>query len=282
MLTYIIAILGCVLGAIIGGSILQSTWLAITLSIVGGIAPLIIISLIIKKKLEKTIFSVRDMIEREQGILQRRVNMMQNKMQGNPKGIQKQLEKKQSESIITAIEELKAVEPLYKWNFLIKKQIDTMKAQLYFQVKDLKKADQCLKNALTVEPLTFSMKMLRNYQNLKKQATEDPEKNKEAMKQLKAAFEKGTKQFKYEKGVLIWALYSWILVKEKMIDEAIAVLAKGKEDTESEILAKNWDHLANGRIRQFSNAGFGEQWYALQLETPKAPKARRQNTRRMR
>jgi hypothetical protein len=35
------------------------------------------------------------------------------------------------------------------------------------------------------------------------------------------------------------------------------------------VLKQNWDHLVNGRIKRFSNAGLGEQWYALQLETPK-------------
>ena len=38
---------------------------------------------------------------------------------------------------------------------------------------------------------------------------------------------------------------------------------------ENETLKQNWDHLVNGRIKRFSNAGLGDQWYSLLLEEPK-------------
>jgi len=52
-----------------------------------------------------------------------------------------------------------------------------------------------------------------------------------------------------------------------------------KDETENEVLRSNWEHLANGRVRRFSNAGLGEQWYALMLETPKPVKVRQRRGR---
>ena len=42
------------------------------------------------------------------------------------------------------------------------------------------------------------------------------------------------------------------------------------------------EHLVNGRVRRFSNAPFGEQWYALHLEKPKPVKVRQRGKRRFR
>jgi hypothetical protein len=114
-----------------------------------------------------------------------------------------------------------------------------------------------------MDPVTLAMKMARQYQN-------------RDMDALKKAFKKGVKRFKDEKGVLIYALYTWILVQEERIDDAVAILDDAKEKTEDETLRTNWEHLANGRVRRFSNAGLGEQWYALHLEAPKPVKVRQQ------
>ena len=42
----------------------------------------------------------------------------------------------------------------------------------------------------------------------------------------------------------------------------------GKKKTDDPVLAQNWEHLANKRLNRFSNAGLGDMWYALGLETP--------------
>ena len=58
-------------------------------------------------------------------------------------------------------------------------------------------------------------------------------------------------------------------LKQNRIDEAHTVSTQAKEDTENDVLIKNWEHLANGRVKHFSNAGLGDEWYALGLEDPK-------------
>ena len=47
------------------------------------------------------------------------------------------------------------------------------------------------------------------------------------------------------------------------------------EATGSEIFIRNWEHLSNDRVKSFSNAGLGDAWYSLYLETPPAPKQQR-------
>ena len=64
-------------------------------------------------------------------------------------------------------------------------------------------------------------------------------------------------------------------MREKKIDEAIAVLDKAvktnhiEENGPSGTITRNLEMLRNNRVRDFSNAGLGEQWYMLMLEEPK-------------
>ena len=83
-------------------------------------------------------------------------------------------------------------------------------------------------------------------------------------------------RLKADAAVLPFALYSWILVKENRIDDAIKVLNDAKAKTSNETLARNREALQNGKIKQFSNAPLGEIWYALMLEEPKMQKIQQQ------
>lgn len=71
---------------------------------------------------------------------------------------------------------------------------------------------------------------------------------------------------------MLYALMSWIYVQVGNPDEARRVLLKAKEKTGAEVFKKNWEHLYNDRVKNFFNAGLGDQWYALYLETPPTPK----------
>ena len=156
---------------------------------------------------------------------------------------------------------LDRVKPMQKWNFLAEKQANTLRAQLYFQIREYEKADECFDRCLIMDPLTLAMKMTRLHA-------------KGNQAEIEKLFKKGVKQYKDEKGVILYALYSWILVQTNRIDDALALLSQAKDKTEDATLRTNWEHLANGRARHFSNAGLGDQWYALHLEEPKAVKTR--------
>ncbi|MGI6356046.1 MAG: hypothetical protein GX937_13010 [Lentisphaerae bacterium] len=231
-------------------------------AVVGFLGVGLVINLQIKKRLEAIFGEVQSSILETQEHLRRKINMLQNKMQGGPR-VQAMVEKEQAEAIMKAIKILDKVAPLKKWNLLAARQADTLRGQLLFQIKDFTAADPYLDKAIILDPVTLAMKMTRLYKRGR-------------MEDVTKAFKKGIRRFKDEKSTLIYALYSWILVQEDRVDEAVALLFEAKSKTESEVLKQNWEHLANGRLKRFSNAGLGEQWYALYLEVPKAPKIRQQ------
>ncbi|MBR4222568.1 MAG: hypothetical protein IKR81_15520, partial [Victivallales bacterium] len=199
----------------------------------------LIINLILKKKLEAAFNVVQEKIMASQQIINNKIRAIG--MRATPK-FQKEIENDQAKAIREAINLLDTLKPYEKWNFMVKKQTDTLRAQFHFQLKDFDMADKYFKNALFMDPLTMAMQMTRFYK-------------KNDMKNLEKCFKKGTSRFKDEKGVLIYALYSWILVQQNKIDEAIQILVQAKTRAEHDVLKQNWDHLVNGRIKRFSNAG---------------------------
>ena len=58
-------------------------------------------------------------------------------------------------------------------------------------------------------------------------------------------------------------------MQRKDIDGAFKALNRALEKSDNETLKSNREHLANNRVAHFTNAGLGEQWYALLLEEPK-------------
>ena len=223
------------------------------LSILAFFLVTLVINLILKKRLEAAFNVVQEHITEAQTVITRKIRAIG--MRATPK-FQKEIENDQAKAIREAIDLLETLRPFEKWNFMVKKQTDTLRAQFYYQLKEYDKADEYFRHALFMDPLTMAMQMARLYK-------------KEDMKGVEKCFKKGCRRFKDEKGILIYALYSWILVQQEKIDEAIQVLVQAKTRAESEVLKQNWDHLVNGRIKRFSNAGLGDQWYALYLETPK-------------
>lgn len=67
---------------------------------------------------------------------------------------------------------------------------------------------------------------------------------------------------------LLWSMYAWILNKEKRLDDAIAVLARGKDASEDKRVTENLAALQNRK--KMNMRAFGEQWYQFGLEQPKA------------
>ncbi|MFW5802992.1 MAG: hypothetical protein ACOCWJ_03655 [Verrucomicrobiota bacterium] len=256
MLTILIAVLAGLAGWLAGQFLLQSAGWATFLGALGFIIPTILINLWNRKRLEKAFQAVQQEIQNDQEALRKQLNQMQNRMGGATKGLQKQIEKKQEAGIRRALDKLDEIKPLYKWNLLAERQVNTMRAQLHYQIGEFEKADKYLAKSFAMDPFTLAMKIARAYKN-------------NDTKKVEKLFKKGRKRFKAEKGELIWALYAWILVKQERIDEAVKVLNDARDKMDSETIETNWNHLVNGNIKQFSNAGLGDQWYALQLETPK-------------
>jgi tetratricopeptide (TPR) repeat protein len=255
--------IGLLVGVATGS--LASLWLgpvwSSLIGLLGTLAATILINLWVRKRLEALFKDVQATVEATQGQLRRKINVMQTKMMSGGKGLQRQMEKEQADGIHEALKKLDGIKPLQRWNLLAVRQANTLRAQLYYQIKEFEKADRCFEKCLIMDPLTLAMKMSRQYAHGQTKA-------------LEKAFRKGIKRYKDEEAIILYALYSWTLVEANRIDDAVALLNDAKEKTENAVLRTNWEHLANGRVRHFSNAGLGDQWYALHLETPKPVKVK--------
>ena len=270
MLTFVCGFLSAIIFGVLGYWLFGTPAWVSAFTVFGFLAASVPINLIIRKRLEAIFKDVQGMIEKNQETLRRKMTQMQNKQMSSTKGLQKQMEKKQAAVIRDALEELNRAEPLKKWNVMAEKQMNTLRGQLNYQIKDFDEADQYLAHSLNLDPITVAMKMARAYRH-------------DDMEEVERLYKKGKKRFKKgEQNVIIYALYSWILVQQERTDDAILVLEEAKDKTENPVLKANWEHLVNGRVRQFSNAGLGDQWYALHLEKPKPVRMKQRRGRKQR
>ena len=159
------------------------------------------------------------------------------------------------------IDEVRALlAPLERWRRwipLLGRQLATMELQFAWQKQDWARVDALLPRALLMEPLLVCMKLARMWQH------------NEPTEAIAKVFRKATRRARYGTTALIYATWSWMLVKRGDIDGAFKALVEAEEKNEHPTLKANRDHLANNRVQHFSTAGFGEEWYALGLETPK-------------
>ncbi len=262
MITLFVGLGGAVALAVLMSLVNLDGWLWTPLfMVVGFVAASLPVNLWVKKRLEALFKEVQAMIEASQESIRRKVNAMQNKMMSSTTGLQRQLEKQQEVAIRQAIAKLDEAKPLKRWNVLVDKQVNTLRGQLYFQIREFEQADACFAKSLAMDPMTVAMKLVRFH------------KRGEA-EQFDKLYAKSVRRFKGDKATILYALKAWVLVKQGKVDDAIQVLLRGKDDTDNEVLKVNWEHLVNGRSRSFSNAGLGDLWYALQLEAPKPVKVK--------
>lgn len=244
----------------------NTTDLHIVWNSIFGILAVIIVQLLFglffRKKVNSITDAIQNVIIEGQNKVQRKANMFQQRPAGGIKHMQKLLEKDQHASLRKALELTEQLEPWYKWSILLKKQVSTMRMQFYYQLGEYDKVDQLMPKCMFLEPITVAMKMARQYKN------DDPN--------LEKTFKSKIKKFKDDRGVILYAVYTWILMKKGETDKAYEVLTKAKEKTSNEVIHKNWEHLANKKFKSFSNANLGDEWYSLKLEKPKIPKQKMQ------
>lgn len=233
---------------------------SVGLGVLGFLGVNALINVLLKKSLEAAFMVVQNHIVEKQQYLTRKVNLMAGR--ATPK-FQAEIEAEQAKAVREALSLLDGLQKFEKWNFMVRRQTNTIRAQFHYQLKEYDMADKYFEHSLLFDPLVLAMQMARCYK-------------KNEMEQVKKLFNKGTRRFKDEKGVLIYALYSWILVQQKDIDGAIQVLNQAKTRAENDVLKQNLENLRNGHANRFSNAGLNDQWYALALEAPRMQRMRMQ------
>lgn len=170
----------------------------------------------------------------------------------------------QSACIVKALDATNIFEPYYKWVPLLKKQINTLRMQLYYQKRDWAEVDKLMPNCIFLEPVTYAMKIARMYMR-----KEDG---------IDKVFAKSVAKLRYGQGAVLYGLYAWIQLQQGNTDGALATTLEATRKLENETLKNNLSLLQNGKSKQFNLAGLGEEWYALGLEEPRV-KYQRQHER---
>lgn len=223
------------------------------LTFVGGQAG---VGYLMQRKVKAAMGGVQKILEDGQKRLQVKVNQWQMRPPGSVKEAQQEIEREQRVFVERALVESAELERFNLWVPLMNRQIATMRTQLYWMLKDFKKVDELMPHALIVDPMMAAIKIARMHMR-----GEDAG--------IEKVFRKHTVRLRYGQGALLYGLYAWILVQKKDIDGAHKVLIQACEKMENETIKKNREHLANNHPGHFSNAGLGDEWYALHLEQPK-------------
>tara|TARA_B110000208_G_scaffold144691_1_gene174546 strand:- start:1735 stop:2574 length:840 start_codon:yes stop_codon:yes gene_type:complete len=237
-------------------------------TIAGFAGTFFLVGFLVRKKMSKAQGALQESMQAAQGRMQRKVQQFQNKPGGNVKQIQRELEMDQKVMVKRGLELTKGLEPFRKWSLLTGRQIATMRLQFYYQLKDFDKVDEILgtcgflRGPMMLEPVAVAMRMARCYKN-------------DDLAGAKKVFKRKIMWFRGDRGALLYGLMSWIYVKVGEPDEARQLVLKAKEATGADTFSRNWEHLSNDRVKSFSNAGLGDEWYSLGLENPPVVKQQR-------
>ena len=235
-----------------------STWYwsilwAVLILVAGQLA----IGWVLRRRLSSVNERVQAVMLAAQAKMQAKIQRWRTKQMSNQKAAEAELAKDRDAMIAEVQAILHPLERYRLWIPFLGCQLATMELQFAWQKKDWKRVDALLPRALLVEPILVCMKLARLWQQ------EAP------TEELRKVFRKATRRARYGATALIYATFSWMLVKRGEIDEAFKVLVEADSKNEHATLKANRDHLANNRLAHFSNTGFGEEWYALYLEEPK-------------
>jgi hypothetical protein len=226
----------------------------------------IVIGLLIRRKVGKLNLQLQQIMQAAQAKINRQMQQYQMRPPGNMRLAQQNLEKLQSDAVRRTLEATREFEPWYKWNMMLKKQINTMKMQLHFQLKEFGKVDELLPKCFLLDPRSLAIKLVRLY------------KNNDAS--IDKFYDRKCKKLKGEDAALVALTYAWIKLRQDEPQKAVAALVAARKLSDNQTLIENCDRLVNGKYKHFNNAGLGDLWYSLYLEEPKI-KPQRQVQQRM-
>lgn len=243
----------------------QTVGMTVFYGFLGFIVSSLVVGLLVRRKLQKVQSGLQEMMAAAQGQINRKVQQFQSKPGGNPKAMQKQLDAAQMALMKEALDYLPNFEPFRNWNILMGRQISTMRFQFLYRLKRFEEVDEVLatgnffKKPMLMEPVSVAMKMARQYER-------------EDFSGAERTFKKSLRWMRGSRATLLYGTMSWIYVKQNELEKAQHLLATGKDKTKNDTLARNYERLANGNDKKFSNQGLGDEWYALFLEPVRMPK----------
>ena len=257
------AFAGISLGAGLGATGLSSRGWAVFWGILAFIATFAGIGLYFQRRVKDVGMKMQEIMKSGQAKIQAMVNGWQMRPPGSLKQAQEAIQREQARFADEALTVAAGLDRYNRWIPMMARQTAAVRLQLYWSKRDFKQVDALLPKALMLDPMIVCMKIARMHMKGEK----------DGMEKL---FNRTASRLRYGQGALLYALYSWVLVKRGEIDAAHKVLVHACEKMENATLKANRDNLANNRIAHFNNAGFGDEWYALLLEEPKVRMQRQQ------
>ncbi len=221
------------------------------------------VGLLLRRKMSAINDAVQGVLKQGQARMQAKVQRWRTKQMSSQKAAEVELAKDRDAMIAEVQRMLRPLERYRLWVPLLGRQLATMELQFAWQRKDWKRVDELLPRALLIDPMLAAIHLARMWQQ------EAP------TEALRKVFRKAVRRARYGTTALLYSTFVWMLVRRGEVDEAYRLLGEADEKNEHAVLKANRDALANNRLAHFSNAGLGEEWYALWLEEPKL-KARRQ------
>ena len=257
MLTILISLLfGALLGAALALShAARPSWVVVW-GLLAASAAQVAAGLVLRRKVKAAMDAVQQVLLAGQKKLQQKVNQWQMRPPGSLKQAQLEIERDQRQHVEQALAVSKRLEPYTRWTLMLDRQIATLRMQLYYQIKDYRKVDELLPRCLFMDPMSAAMKLARLHVHGEAAAADK-------------FFTRQSRRLRYGQGAILYGLYAWMLLQRKDVEGAHKVLIRASERMENETVKANRDHVANNRLTQFSNAGLGDEWYALGLEEPR-------------
>ena len=266
MLTLVLnGVFGVLVAVALGATGVANWWCAVLIwGLLATLAGYALCAYLLSRRVKQDMTAVQAIMTEGQKRMQQKVHQWQMRPPGSLKQAQLEIERDQKRIVEQALAASAKLERFNRWMLLMNRQTATLRVQLYWSVKDFKRVDELLPSALFVEPMMMTLKMARMH--MLNAETPDIEK----------FFRKQAAKLRYGQGALLYSLYAWILVQRKDLDAANKILLEASKKMENDVIKANLAHLANNRVNQFTNAGLGEEWYALHLELPKV-KTQRQS-----
>lgn len=242
---------------------------SLSASVLTGIAVFmvvqVVIGLIMRRLVTKRQDEIQSVLQAAQNRIEKQLNFYQ-RHPGSAGSARQELMKIQTDAARKALAKTAVFRPYYYWNFMLKRQINTMKMQLHFQLGEDRRVDELLPKCLLFDPQSIAIKMVRMYR------TNDPK--------LDKFYRRRCSRVKGDNRAFLASVYAWIKLKQEQPEAALAAILAARKVSDHPALAENYENLANRRYKHYSNSAFGDLWYALRLEEPKV-KTQRQSRRKM-
>ena len=223
---------------------------------------------LVRRRVAKVMTAIQEKLSAGQADMQARISAWQARPKGDPRSFMESVRKRQEGLAHEALDMTRGLDPWRHWVPFFQRQINTTRMQFWYQLKRFDKVDELLPKCLVLDPFSASMKLARQFATGKE------------LGEMEKTYRRARARLRYNQSALLSSVMSWIYLRRDRPDAAYELVDKACHDNNVDeepnaALARNRDALANNRLRQFSNAAFGDAWYALMLEEPRVRVERR-------